>query len=293
MVVHRISVRKLAAFVASVDCGSFTEGARRMNISQPAAVSMIKDMEMMVGAELFVRSGKVRSTKLTERGEEVYNTIINALSVYDAAMADIADNKPRVQRIFIQSPYVNNITLLWIEALFAKYKGRRLSIQSADWAQIVAEFQNKSSSIALIDGDVQCSSMHYHSLGVVEFVLVVPESSPCYQTAGDVISWSDVPKETIIYSGVNPRAVGQIYRNLHGGVAERSRYTEIGCAIILRKLIERNGNAAIIPNVLSSLICASRKSRIMHFEKPKIFTPIGLVVPLSHRFDINFEQVIM
>lgn len=96
---RNISIRKMRVFVYAVEEGSFTEGARRSNISQPAAVSIIGEIEETVGEPLFERSGKTRRATLTPRGEEVYQTFIRTLGVYDCALetisANVTDDTPR------------------------------------------------------------------------------------------------------------------------------------------------------------------------------------------------------
>ncbi|MBN9042514.1 MAG: hypothetical protein BGP05_14185 [Rhizobiales bacterium 62-47] len=61
-----ISLRQLRAFIATVDTGSFTLAARRLNLSQSAVSMVIRQLESEVGLDLFSRERK--RVVLTEMG---------------------------------------------------------------------------------------------------------------------------------------------------------------------------------------------------------------------------------
>src|SRR5690606_9485043 len=129
---RNISIRKMRVFVYAVEEGSFTEGARRSNISQPAAVNIISEIEETVGEPLFQRSGKTRRAVLTPRGQEVYETFVRTLTVYERALDTICAGKRqrRVQKILIQNPYAASVSALWLRKMAAPEADTQLSIRS-------------------------------------------------------------------------------------------------------------------------------------------------------------------
>lgn len=62
---QNITVSQVTAFLAAADCGSFSQAAERLCLSQPALSRCIKDMESALGGSLFDRSckGVVLSSK--------------------------------------------------------------------------------------------------------------------------------------------------------------------------------------------------------------------------------------
>ena len=62
-----MDARKLHYFVTVAQAGSFSEGARRLHIAQPALSRHVKDMEESLGVALLVRDA--RGVKLTADGE--------------------------------------------------------------------------------------------------------------------------------------------------------------------------------------------------------------------------------
>lgn len=64
-----LDTRQLRAFVALADCGSFTDAARRVHLSQSAVSHAIKALEQQVRCRLFDRVGK--QAHLTMAGESL------------------------------------------------------------------------------------------------------------------------------------------------------------------------------------------------------------------------------
>src|ERR1700761_2929492 len=61
-----VSLDQLRAFIAAVDEGSFSAGARRLNRAQSAVSELISNLEAQIGVQLFDRSE--RYPKLTQAG---------------------------------------------------------------------------------------------------------------------------------------------------------------------------------------------------------------------------------
>ncbi|MDT5062612.1 MAG: hypothetical protein QOH63_3071 [Acidobacteriota bacterium] len=84
-----MEIRQLRAFTAIAESGTFTAGAQRVHITQAAISMQIKQMELELGAPLFVRAP--RKVFLTEAGEALLERARRILREHDAAVAEIAD----------------------------------------------------------------------------------------------------------------------------------------------------------------------------------------------------------
>jgi DNA-binding transcriptional LysR family regulator len=84
-----MEIRQLRAFSAIAETGTFTAGALRVHITQAAISMQIKQMELELGALLFVRAP--RRVFLTEAGEALLERARRILREHDAAVAEIAD----------------------------------------------------------------------------------------------------------------------------------------------------------------------------------------------------------
>ena len=71
---------RLRVFVTVAECGSFTESAKILGISQPAVSQNISALETAMGDSLFVRS--YASVSLTDAGRIVYDFAKRILSLY-------------------------------------------------------------------------------------------------------------------------------------------------------------------------------------------------------------------
>lgn len=84
-----MEIRQLRAFMAIAEAGTFTAGAQRVHITQAAISMQIRQMELELGAPLFVRAP--RRVLLTEAGEALLERARRILREHDAAVAEIAE----------------------------------------------------------------------------------------------------------------------------------------------------------------------------------------------------------
>jgi DNA-binding transcriptional LysR family regulator len=83
-----VELRQLKAFIAIADTGTFTAGAARVHVTQAAISMQLKQLELEVGAPLFIRAP--RRVILTEAGEALLERAHAILREHDAALAEIS-----------------------------------------------------------------------------------------------------------------------------------------------------------------------------------------------------------
>ena len=87
-------------------CGSLTQAAEIMCISQPAVSQAIKQLEMLIGGKLFLRTAK--GVKLTPEGEVLYKYVkegYETISLGEYLDYCIAKNWVDVTKIELSSEY--------------------------------------------------------------------------------------------------------------------------------------------------------------------------------------------
>lgn len=84
-----MEIRQLRAFTAIAESGTFTAGAVRVHITQAAISMQIRQLEIELGAPLFIRAP--RRVLLTEAGEALLERAHRILREHDAAVAEIAE----------------------------------------------------------------------------------------------------------------------------------------------------------------------------------------------------------
>ena len=68
-----MNLRQLEALRATIRCGSITEAAKMMHISQPSVSRLIADLENSVGFSIFARVG--RGLTPTVEGQQFYKSV--------------------------------------------------------------------------------------------------------------------------------------------------------------------------------------------------------------------------
>ncbi|WP_273795149.1 LysR family transcriptional regulator [Brucella intermedia] len=287
-----LSRKKLGVFISVVEAGNFTEGARCSNISQPAAISIINEIEATIGIELFERVGKTRRAKLTPRGQAVYETLMRGIATYDQMLEAIVSNrKPHVPKILIQTPYVPVISTSWLTDLVSGFSDCQLCIRSAERDEIFSVIESREECIAFIDGDTRPKNSEYFPLGSSETVLVVADSHASgLDISGSSITWDGLPRETIVYSGTAPDVTNRIYDNLRAAGTNRGELTEVNCAHILKHFVFGLGTPAIVPGIMANTLSNEGKLHQIQFTYSKVYVPFGLVLPYGYSSYFKFNR---
>jgi DNA-binding transcriptional LysR family regulator len=84
-----LSLQQLRCFLATVDSGSFTAAAETLDVSQPAVAEQVRNLERILGIELFVRAG--RGVRLTTAGSAFAERAPAVLRALDEAVVSVDD----------------------------------------------------------------------------------------------------------------------------------------------------------------------------------------------------------
>ncbi len=84
-----VSLQQLRCFLATVTSGSFTAAADTLDVSQPAVAEQVRNLERILGIELFVRAG--RGVRLTAAGTAFAERAPAILRALDDAVESVDD----------------------------------------------------------------------------------------------------------------------------------------------------------------------------------------------------------
>ncbi|RCS21359.1 LysR family transcriptional regulator [Phyllobacterium salinisoli] len=288
-----LSRKKLGVFLSVVEAGSFTKGARCSSISEPATISIINELESTLGANLFERTGKIRTTKLTPRGQDVYEILAKALAVYDQILKALHSEKRNAPKVLIQTPYASAVSWNWLSGVISKFDGRQIKINSAERQEIFHAIESRDECMAFIDGDARPKNSEYFPLYTSEIVMVASYSQTRDINFSDGnISWDKVPENAVLYSGIAPDTTKKIYENLKGTGTCPGELTEINCTEILRHFILELGAPALLPKIMAQSLRKDVDLRSLRFSSP-VHVPLGLVLPYgqNHQFKLNRSDI--
>lgn len=117
---ERFSLKQIETFYCVARSGSFQSAAAQLNTTQPAISSRIRELEAMLGVQLFDRSG--RHARLTARGRELVSYAQRML----ALAADIRERIGKSEALIavVRLGIVDTIALTWLPELLARLAER-------------------------------------------------------------------------------------------------------------------------------------------------------------------------
>lgn len=112
-----MELQQLRLFIAAADTGSFTRGAERVFVSQPALSASISKLEKELGVRLFVRNK--RHVALTPAGRKLLKRA--KLIVGECARAKDELRQHDCQRQ-VRLGVINTLSIVWVARLIEQYR---------------------------------------------------------------------------------------------------------------------------------------------------------------------------
>jgi DNA-binding transcriptional LysR family regulator len=122
-------------FVYTVDSGSFSEAARKLNIAPGHASASVQRLEKALDARLFTRS--TRSMQLSEAGERYLphaRVMVGALQQGEQALANGRYALSGPLRLSAPSDFGRNLLLPWLDEFQHRHPGLSLHVKMSDRA---------------------------------------------------------------------------------------------------------------------------------------------------------------
>ncbi|MGB6102554.1 MAG: LysR family transcriptional regulator [Pusillimonas sp.] len=119
-----LSTRQLRAFLALAELKNFTRAASRMNLSQSAFSSLIRSLEEVVGAKLFIRD--TRKTEITEAGIKFEKAARDIIVNFDNSLGYISKELNPIKQITIA--VIPSLSAKFLPVSIAKYKRSHPSV---------------------------------------------------------------------------------------------------------------------------------------------------------------------
>ncbi|WP_237154348.1 LysR substrate-binding domain-containing protein [Oryzibacter oryziterrae] len=137
-----IKLRHIRLFLQIADTGSLSAAARAQSLSQPAASKSLGELEALIGAELFSRSG--RRLTLTAEGEQVRRHAREALASLDAAARAVL---PGSERQVLSVGLLPTVSTRFFPEVAGRFIADRpdvtLSIETGTHPYLLAKLRNR------------------------------------------------------------------------------------------------------------------------------------------------------
>lgn len=158
-------------FLAVADCGSISQAAEQLYISQPAVSMSVKKLEESLSATLFVR--KTRGVILTESGRLLYDSVRQALNTLSDAEENLKQLKNTGRlRIAASNVLCKYILMPYLQEFTKTYPSTDVSITCTSSSNAHAMLEECSIDLALMAKPDNTNSLAYYSLGEIEDIFV-------------------------------------------------------------------------------------------------------------------------
>lgn len=192
-----MNISQLKTFIAVVDHRSFSEAARILGISQPAATMQIQSLESDMGATLFDRG--YRRIDLTEAGEVLVPFARRILSDVDQAHHAIENMAGTVSgRVTIAASTTPGQYLLprILGRFLIAYPGVGVTLRVYDSAEVAEMVARDEADLGMTGAEVPGARVRYERLGTDELVLICPAGHRL--ASGHDVTFSQIASEPFI-----------------------------------------------------------------------------------------------
>ena len=173
------TLRQLEYIVAVADTGQFVEAARRCAVSQPALSKQIREVEEMLGVEIFERARP--RVLLTQVGEEIVRRSRRLLAEA-RELVEAANASARVHQGTIRLGVIPTVAPYGLPGLLAKLRVLlpevSFAIQELQTEVLVERLRSGTVDLALLARSFDDQGLSGMDLVVEPFVLVAPADHP-------------------------------------------------------------------------------------------------------------------
>ncbi|OED49565.1 hypothetical protein AB838_05750 [Rhodobacteraceae bacterium (ex Bugula neritina AB1)] len=272
----------MKVFMAIVEAGSFTKGAIAEKISQPAAAAIVDEIEDVSRHQLFLRSGKVRTTKPTPVGEEVLKVFSRVVSSYELEIGKITNLHRSVRKsALVQDAYSSNIDMGNLTEIMSRYQETNIEISSHRRQEVIDAVAKREAIIGFIDDTPDSSNVDFKQIGQISICLAVPVESDFLGSSRELL-WSNVPEGTAVFSGISPKLLSQVQANLSAAGLDASDLITINNKEFTSSFLSELKRPVIVPSTMTEEIEASGIARVLNFSHSPVSAPLGIITPKGY-----------
>jgi DNA-binding transcriptional LysR family regulator len=176
-----ISDRQVEAFRAVAVCGSVTEAARTLHVTQPAISHLLHDFEDALGFEVLTKHG--RGIRITEQGQSLFEEIQRAYLGLDAiksrARAISSGESSSPLRVAVMPAFADTYVSPALGALMHQHGNVRLEIEVLNSNAIAAGLRQRRFDIGVSMPLAGHRDLVWQPLRTSNMVVVMPKDHIC------------------------------------------------------------------------------------------------------------------
>jgi len=175
-----MDIRQLEYFRAIAECGSISEAARHLNLSQPPLSFQMKRLEEELQVRLFERGR--REITLTPAGKLLYQRAGDLLSAADSAAREVSAAGLFLQLRLGTTPTVISIAAPCLSRFAGKHPEVRYELHNGNTYQLRELLKDGTIDAAFIRTPVSLSGLNAMTLQRDVMIAVFPKGQPAPET---------------------------------------------------------------------------------------------------------------
>ena len=239
--------RSLRYFVTVAEELNFTQAAKRLHMSQPPLSSQIRDMELDLGTDLFIR-GK-RHLQLTEAGRILYRRAQQMIELAEKTREEIeALGNELAGKICIglvegRAPF---LAARWIAGFQEEFPRVRYEMWNGSSDDVVERLQRGLADVAVIAAPYDREHLEGFPVGEEPWIAIIPASHPLAEDGDSPVELKALAGENLILPQRKSR-VEAIERWFAGVGGEVKVLCNLSNYLDAVALVEQNAGIAIFP----------------------------------------------
>jgi DNA-binding transcriptional LysR family regulator len=148
-----VNLELFKIFYTVAKCGSLTKASEELFISQPAVSQAIKQLEIQIGAKLFVRTNK--GMELSDQGgKQIYPLVESAIKLLESAeskVSEIKDTASGVIRICASDTVSTHFLLPYVRKYHEKYPNVNLVFKNCTSSETIDNIKNGKGELGFVN----------------------------------------------------------------------------------------------------------------------------------------------
>ena len=216
-----IQVRHINYVIAAADHGSFRRAAAALGVHESAISRRIRDLEIRLGAALFIRSAG--GVQLTQAGKTFVQRGRQAMTQIGLARSEVGA-LGRGEAGEIKIGILSAVGAGFLSELISDFGAAnatvRMTFVDGDQAEHVGALRLGELDIAFVTGNAEWPECETEQMWTERVYVALPEQHPL--AAKEEVSWQDIGAERLIVSDVPPGP--EIHDYLIQRLAELARH---------------------------------------------------------------------
>jgi len=243
-------LRHIRYLLAVAEHQNFTRAAEALHVSQPTLSQQIRQMEDVLGAQLFDRSG--RTVRLTDAGEIYVRFARRALQDLDAgkrAIHDVKDLARGSVRLAITPTFTAYLVGALVEPFNSRYPGISLYIKEMPQDQMEAALAEDELDIGIAFSEVRSPEIESQPLFVETLSMMV--SSLHQHGVTDALSMTQLEEQPLVLLSGDFATRRYIDEYFHEHKIVPRVAVEANSITAIVEIVRRSHLATILPDAIS------------------------------------------